>query len=285
MKKIILIFCAVMLLTGCSAGEPYELCPEYFASIVQKAEAAWPDKDSIVSVYSLADYDEGLENGGHEENGTFILYIYADDKYYSFDLKDQLSGAKEWDWNSIGVFRDEEEGKTYACYADFNRWGEEIRSPQLMLIEFSPDDSKDYQCTSYVVEPIDLFCDPGLCYRIGDNIYIRGMDYASAEEVLGVINLKDGQLSYCQDEHVAVETYAQKIIDEAEWETTRSMSSFAAVLEKDDVIVYGANISEDLYANADILVFTAFRNGEPVAYMSVDLSEDELSNALKINIL
>lgn len=293
MKKTVLlisILTILFLLCGCSAEKTEEKYPEYFEPIVQETENMWEEKNSEAnSLYMICSrlngYDYGIENGGHEENGTFICYIQEDDEYYSFDMKEHITESDEWAWESIGVFREEENNRTYIVYVDFNQWGEIDRNPQLILIEFDTDNPENYQGTSYTVEPGGIVSDVGDCYRIGGSIYLGGIVHMSTEVGNIVINLETKELSYRSAEYAALKSYAQKIIDETEWEKPRSMSCFTAMSEKDGVMVYGAKISEGFDAPADILVFAAFKDGEPIAYMSVDLSEDELSEALETELI
>lgn len=286
MKKSVLLLMGLMLfLCGCSNQNTDELCPEYFIPIVKSIESYWTD--NYISSYlincDMPDYDEGLENSGYEENGELICCFEGE--YITFDAKKLLTESDEWQWNVIGFFREENENKVYVCWSDWNRWGEEIRSPQLILSEFDADNTEEYQVIPYNIEPADIFSDSGGCYRIGDNIYIMGMEHTSATDELGVINLETKQLRYCRDEYTVTEKYAEKIIDAIAGEKVYSMNNFRAMLEQDDVTVFGANISDGFDACPVGMIFAAFKDNEPIAYMSVDLTTDGIEDGLKIEVL
>lgn len=284
MKKKILLFTGILalLLCGCSGDKNDANYPPYFEPIVQKLEAAWTGGNtdwSPVTELKEIQCDTGLDNGGSEEDGIFTCYIRADDAYYTFDLSFLLTdaGAEEWQWDSAGVFRNEETGKTYVCYHDFNYMnlaGE--RDPELILVEFETENPADYQASSYAVEPrgsFSWYCD---CYRMGDKLYL------ASDGKLGVIDLNSKAVSDLQEEYAAVEAYAREII-EAHYHSG-GMSLCRAILEQDGITVYAAEIVEANDTPAMGLIFVAFQDAKPIAYMNVDLMAETLQEGLEIKM-
>lgn len=217
-------------------------------------------------------------NGGREENGLFISYIeYEKDtepQFVFFHLDDLLTDAEadEWDWASAGAFCDEEQGKTYLCYYDFNdltNAGE--RDPQLILVEFDTADSENYQATPYAVEPRNIFSWYCEGYRIGDDLYIAG------QEELGAIDLNTKEFRYCSEEKSWAEEYAQKVFGEGSY----YLRAFRGILEQDDVTVYSAEVAEAIDVPAVGMVFVAVRGNQPIAYMSVDLTAEDIALAIE----
>ena len=222
--------------------------------------------------------DSGVTNGGREENGLFISYIeYEKDtepEFVFFRLKELLTDAEadEWDWASAGAFLDEEQGKTYLCYYDFNdltNAGE--RDPQLILVEFDTEDPENYQATPYAVEPRNIFSWYCEGYRIGDDLYIAG------QEELGAIDLNTKEFRYCREEKSWAEEYAQKVYGEGSY----YLRAFRGILEQDDVTVYSAEVAEAIDVPAVGMVFVAVRGNQPIAYMSVDLTAEDITQGVK----
>ena len=151
---------------GCASKKAEQAYPSYFEPVIQELTFGWTTYREGHPTSGLTDAfcDSGLFNGGREENGLFISYIeYEKDtepQFVFFHLDDLLTDAEadEWDWASAGAFCDEEQGKTYLCYYDFNdltNAGE--RDPQLILVEFDTADPENYQATPYAVEPRNIF--------------------------------------------------------------------------------------------------------------------------------
>ena len=198
-------------------------------------------------------------------------------QYVFFHLEDLLTDADadEWDWASAGAFSDEEQGKTYLCYYDFNdltNAGE--RDPQLILVEFDTDAPENYQATPYSVEPRDIFSWYCEGYRIGENLYIAG------QEELGAIDLNTKEFRYCREEKALAEEYAKKVMGEEY--AMYYLRTFRGMLEQDDVTVYSAEIAEANDVPAVGMVFVAVRDHQPIAYMHIDLIAEDIAQGIEI---
>lgn len=279
-KKVILLLTTMLLILG---GCGKQTIPPYFESIVQEMETNWESSGDSLSTYGLTEVfcDKGLSNGGRQEDGIFTCFIQGGDlgdgEYFQFDLSNQLPASEEWEWSSAGAFLDEEQG--YVLFYDFNMLtaaGE--RDPQLMLVEFSIDNPEEYQATPYSVSPRETFSWYCESYRIGNDLYIRGQDD------LAVINLDTKEFRMCSEEYTIAETYAQKVITEnyATEEKPYYMLFFRAISEKDDVVVYAAEISEASDVPGEGIIIVAFKENDPIAYMHVDLRAEDISKALEI---
>lgn len=266
---------------GCASKKAEQAYPSYFEPVIQELTFGWTTYREGHPTSGLTDAfcDSGLFNGGREENGLFISYIeYEKDtepQFVFFHLDDLLTDAEadEWDWASAGAFCDEEQGKTYLCYYDFNdltNAGE--RDPQLILVEFDTADSENYQATSYSVEPRNMFSWYCEGYRIGDDLYIAG------QEELGAIDLNTKEFRYCREEKSWAEEYAQKMYGEGSY----YLRAFRGILEQDDVTVYSAEVAEAIDVPAVGMVFVAVRGNQPIAYMSVDLTAEDITQGVKI---
>lgn len=266
---------------GCASEKAEQVYPSYFEPVIQELTFSWTTYREGHPTSGLTDAfcDSGLFNGGREENGLFISYIeYEKDtepQFVFFHLDDLLTDAEadEWDWASAGAFCDEEQGKTYLCYYDFNdltNAGE--RDPQLILVEFDTADSENYQATPYSVEPRNMFSWYCEGYRIGNDLYIAG------QEELGAIDLNTKEFRYCREEYVWAEEYAQKVIGEE----TYYMRTFRAILQQDDVTVYSAEIAEANDSPAVGMIFVAIRDNQPISYMSIDLTSEDIGHGVEI---
>ncbi|MCH5249936.1 MAG: hypothetical protein J1E98_08380 [Lachnospiraceae bacterium] len=287
--KILISILAILCVTGVAAGllmisytEGKTIYPEYFAPIVQEIEASRDDiRESLF--YSMNKWWEDSIGVGAYEDKVFTCYI--DGEYYPFDLKDELTDSQEWEWMAAGVFYREGENRAYACLSDFNPTpsGMEpvVRNPQLLLIDFSMDDPKDYNVTPYTIEPYGEFVWVDVCYRIGNNIYIKS---ESAYD-LGVINLNTKQFHYCVEEYSAMKEYAEKFIQEKFAGENYSMYSLSGTFEQDGVIVYSATITETSDVAPVGIVFSAYKDGKLLAYMGVDLTTAEVSDGIEVELV
>lgn len=281
-KKVILLLTTMLLILG---GCGKQTIPPYFESIVQEMETNWESSGDSLSTYGLTEVfcDKGLSNGGRQEDGIFTCFIQGGDlgdgEYFQFDLSNQLPASEEWEWSSAGAFLDEEEEQGYVLFYDFNMLtAAGVRDPQLMLVEFSIDNPEEYQATPYSVSPRETFSWHCESYRIGNNLYIRGQDD------LAVINLDTKEFSMCSEEYTIAEAYAQKVIAENYATEGKSyyMLFFRTINEKDDVVVYAAEISEASDVPGEGIIFVAFKENEPIAYMHADLRVEDISKALEI---
>lgn len=279
--RLIVLSTLILSFYGCASGKADQTYPSYFEPVIQELTTGWTDYREGHPTSGLMDAfcDGGMFNGGREENGLFISYIeYEKDtepEFVFFRLKELLTDAEadEWDWASAGAFCDEEQGKTYLCYYDFNdltNAGE--RDPQLILVEFDTADSENYQATPYSVEPRNMFSWYCEGYRIGDDLYIAG------QEELGAIDLNTKEFRYCREEYVWAEEYAQKVIGEE----TYYMRTFRAILQQDDVTVYSAEIAEANDSPAVGMIFVAIRDNQPISYMSIDLTSEDIGHGVEI---
>lgn len=285
-SKFMLFVVTMMLLISCGCGK--EAIPLYFEPIVQELENNWESDRTAVSTYGLTEVfcDRGLSNEGRQENGVFTCFIQGasmeEGEYFQFDLTNQLPASAEWEWSSAGAFLDEEGKQGYVLFYDFNMLtsaGE--RDPQLLLVDFSVYNPEEYQVTPYSVNPRETFSWHCASYRIGNDLYIEGQDD------LAVINLETKEFRMCSEEYAIAEIYAQNVIEEhyAEEEKTYYMFSFRAIEEIDDVVVYAAEISEASDVPGEGIIFIAFKENEPIAYMHMDLRVEEISQALEITLL
>lgn len=289
--RVAIFIMAILCVAGVTAGvllsftaEEKNDYPEYFSSIVQEIEAS---RDAIreLPFYSMSKWWEDSIGVGAYADKVFTCYI--DGEYYPFDLKDELTDSQEWKWIAAGVFHREGENRVYACLNDFNAvpsgMEQIVRNPQLLLIEFSTDEPQNYNVTPYTVEPYGAFVwVDGMCYRIGNNIYIKSK---SAQYDLGVINLDTKQFHYCVDEYSAMEEYAEKFIQEKYAGENYAMYSLSGTFEQDGVIVYSATITEASDVAPVGIVFSAYRDNDLIAYMGVDLTTDEVENGIEVEIV
>lgn len=141
-RSAFLLSILIFALCGCGSEETDQDCPPYFQTILQEFTTDWMDYSiggHPTSSLMEALCDSGVTNGGREEDGIFTCFIKQDNdaegEYASFDLKELLTDAEEWNWQSAGAFCDEDKGKTYICYYDFNDLTEAgERDPQLILV-------------------------------------------------------------------------------------------------------------------------------------------------------
>lgn len=279
-RSAFLLSILIFALCGCGSEETDQDCPPYFQTILQEFTTDWMDYSvggHPTSSLMEALCDSGVTNGGREEDGIFTCFIKQDNdaegEYASFDLKELLTDAEEWNWASAGAFCDEDKGKTYICYYDFNDLTEAgERDPQLILVEFDTEDPENYQATPYAVEPRNIFSWYCEGYRIGDDLYIAG------QEELGAIDLNTKEFRYCSEEKSWAEEYAQKVFGEGSY----YLRAFRGILEQDDVAVYSAEVAEAIDVPAVGMVFVAVRGNQPIAYMSVDLTAEDITQGVKI---
>ena len=289
--RMVIFIMAIVCIAGVAAGlllsftaEGKNDYPEYFSPIVQEIEASRNDIRET-QFYSMSKWWEDSIGAGAYEDKVFTCYI--DGEYYPFDLKDELTDSQEWAWLAAGVFHREAESRMYVCLNDFNAvpsgMEQIVRNPQLILIEFSTDNPKDYQVTSYAVEPYGAFVwVDGMCYRIGNRIYLKS---GSAPYDLGVINLDTKQFHYCVDEYSALKVYAERFIQEKYAGENYSMYSLSGTFEQDDVIVYSATITEASDVAPVGIVFSAYRDNDLIAYMGVDLTTVEVEDGIEVEIV
>ena len=212
-RSAFLLSILIFALCGCGSEETDQDCPPYFQTILQEFTTDWMDYSvggHPTSSLMEALCDSGVTNGGREEDGTFTCFIKQDNdaegEYASFDLKELLTDAEEWNWASAGAFCDEDKGKTYICYYDFNDLTEAgERDPQLILVEFDTDQPTNYRATPYSVEPRDSFSWYCEGYRIGDDLYIAG------QEELGAIDQNTKEFRYCSEEKSWAEDITQGV--------------------------------------------------------------------------
>ena len=212
-RSAFLLSILIFALCGCGSEETDQDCPPYFQTILQEFTTDWMDYrvgGHPTSSLMEALCDSGVTNGGREEDGIFTCFIKQDNdaegEYASFDLKELLTDAEEWNWASAGAFCDEDKGKTYICYYDFNDLTEAgERDPQLILVEFDTDQPTNYRATPYSVEPRDSFSWYCEGYRIGDDLYIVG------QEELGAIDLNTKEFRYCREKKFWAEDITQGV--------------------------------------------------------------------------
>lgn len=279
MKKKVpfIIIILALLICGCSMGKT-EHYPEYFAPIVQELETSWEDITSPYIMPFIMDkwWDEGALWKGKYEEKAYTVTI--DEKVFTFDLKDELTSAEEWNWFEVGAISDKVEDKTYICLSDFTIMYEEGKEqyPQFLLIEFPTQNPEDYQVLPYAVEPYDMFGWEAYCYTLGEsnNIYFRSRDGLAA------IDLGTKQLHYFWDESSHAKEYAEKIFGEP-----YHNYFFAATFELDGVTVFSAEVSEANDIPAIGAVFVAYRDHKPIANMWVDFRAESMKDGIKIEVL
>ncbi len=273
-KKIVtLIITMIILMCGCSADK-YKSYPAYFVPIVQELEAQWETLSPMYNAFVMNKWwSEGEERKGICEDKIYTVSI--GENSYTFDLKDYLTDSEEWSWYAEGVFQTKE--RTYIYLSDFNLPMSDtediLRSPQIMLLDFDPKNWEDYQVTPFSVEPYWAFSWVGACYYMGDNIYII------SQEELGAINLNSKQFYHCREEHSVAEKYAKEQFQEE----TYYMYFFNVTLEQDGVIVYSAEVSEADDVPPIGAIFVAFKDREPIAYMSVDFRADNFIDSIELD--
>lgn len=138
-------------------------------------------------------------------------------------------------------------------------------------MEFDTADPENYQASPYAVEPRNIFSWYCEGYRIGDDLYIAG------QEELGAIDLNTKEFRYCREEKSWAEEYAQKVFGEGSY----YLRAFRGILEQDDVTVYSAEVAEAIDVPAVGMVFVAVRGNQPIAYMSVDLTAEDITQGVK----
>ena len=253
--------------------------PEYFIPIIREIKA---DDSGITGLYSVMDkwWDKNLYDWFYADRYTRADGEYADKKYaceinekqYSFDLQDKLTGTGKWNWWTAGIFFDEEKDMAYICLNNaYSYYEDMVQTPHLILIEFPTEKPEEYQVWSYEVEPPNLFCgEVRKCYRLGDNIFIAG------ESELVSIDLHTRQLRYYSEERLALENFVnEKYGDEG----LRAVF-FRAIYEQGGVTVYSVHVAEAFDTDPVAVVYAAVRDEKAISYMSIDLgaefSEDNI---------
>lgn len=276
-KTMLILSSLILILSGCSVKETVQTSPSYFEPILQNMEAQWAQADGgtwgLAGKVSETFRGVALNNGGREENGVFTCYIEydpdAEGEYFTFDGKEQFTGTEEWNWSSIGVFHEEGEDKTYICWEDFNMGN--ARNPHFLLIEFTTDKPEEYQLIPCAVGADENWWESG-SYRIGNKIYMAD------DNELAVVNLETKEFRSCREEYAVMKEYAKEKVGEKDL----GMCQFGVILEQDDVTVYSAWISEGNDVPPVGMIFAAFQDNLPIAYMSVDFMVDELAEGLEI---
>lgn len=243
-------------------------CPIYFAPIVQELESAGDEAAFVMNRW----WDKGLDWSEEYADKTYTCTI--EENTHVFSLEEELSGAEQWYWQGAGVFCTE--GKTSICLRDFNIMYDEntVQAPQLLLLEFSDENPAEYEVTPYEVDPADLFGWDVECYRIGDNIYLAG------ETALAAVNLQTKQFSYCREEYAQAREYVMQKNNGEPYE----IFLFRAVLEKDGVVVYSAKLAQDIDMPPTGMIYIACRDGKAIAYMTVELTEDNGAGSIEIQV-
>lgn len=60
------------------------------------------------------------------------------------------------------------------------------------------------------------------------------------------------------------------------------MRTFRAILQQDDVTVYSAEIAEANDSPAVGMIFVAIRDNQPISYMSIDLTSEDIGHGVEI---
>lgn len=267
-RNCVLGIILMLLLCGCSFKQSKEKYPEYFAPIVQELETNWetmPHRTFVMDTW----WTKGVQTGIYKEK---MYTSYIDKEIHTYDLSDILTDAEHWEWQTAGAFQTEE--RTYTALVDFNFPGTEdygVRTPQIILLDYATDNPEDYVVTPYTVEPTYAFFWLDQCYRLNNHIYI-----ASGDD-LGVIDVKNRQFYDCKEECSVVKDYAEKEFGEA-----YTGCLVRATLEQDGIVVYSAEVAETFDAPSIGAVFVAYKDGEPIDYMSVDFRGAEKGEDIKI---
>lgn len=267
MKRMVMLvaFLAVSL-CGCSVKGGNDGCPAYFAPIVQELESAGDEAVPVIDRW----WDKGLDWSEEYADKTYVCTIEGNK--YVFSLEKELSGAEQWYWQAAGVFRTED--KISICLHDFNIMYDEntVQTPQLLLLEFPSGNPEEYEVVPYEVDPANLFGWDVACYRISDNIYLAG------ETELAAINLRTKQFYYCRNEYSQTQEYVVKKYGGEPY----GIFLFRAVLEKDGVVVYSAKIAQAIDMAPVGVIYTTRKDGKAIAYMTVDLTDDEMTSNIEI---
>ena len=271
MKKILVAVLCILIFCGCSVGEQQNAYLSYFEPIVRELEVSWDELTSASYAVVIDNWrEQGTQTGIYQDK---IYISYLDGESYTFHLEEELAEAEDWGWQTAGAFYREGEERAYICLTDTNIYAaEDVRGVQILLLDYAVYKPSDYQVTLYPAAFPLQFTWVDDCYRLGDCIYI------AAEDVLGEIRLAAREFRYCEEEYTALERYGRQEFPEESYH----MYFFGAALKKDKVTVYSAEISE-AYDVAPIgLVFAAFEDDKPVAYMSVDLRNMDVKQAIEV---
>ncbi|MBQ7943491.1 MAG: hypothetical protein IJ326_05445 [Lachnospiraceae bacterium] len=245
--------------------------PKYFLSIIEELETSRDVYMQTITSPIYTYWDEGVTGGGKYEDAKFSCYI--DGETYSFDGNDLLSDTEKWDWNVIGIYPDEIANKTYVVFHHFDVESETIENPALILLEFTTNNPSEY--TLYPYETSDLLYWIHTCYRIENSIYI------ATENALVSIDLDTKELRFCEEEKNCV----NDLVKEFYAQTSYEMYQFQATLQQDDTVVYSAFVSDAFDDTPVGLVAVAYEKGKPIAYMMVDLIEEDTRSNLKIKCI
>lgn len=245
--------------------------PKYFLPIIEELESSRDVYMQTIAPPIYTYWDEGVTGGGKYEDAKFSCYI--DGETYSFDGNDLLSDTEKWDWDVIGIYPDEITNKTYVIFHHFDVESETIENPALILLEFTTNNPSEY--VMYPYETSDLLYWVHTCYRIENHIYI------ATENDLVSIDLDTKELRFCEEE----KNYTNDLVKQYYAETPYEMYQFRATLQQDDTIVYSAFVSDAFDDTPVGLVAVAYEKGEPIAYMIVDLTEEDIRSNLKIKCI
>lgn len=272
-KLLMLLGILTVMLCGCAADNADY--PEYFAPIVEELKTS---AESAVPVMKTQ----------WVESTDYYLDKYADKVYtcsidnikYSFDLSDVLENAKKWYWGTAGVFTNEENNLTYILLHDYNCFSYEDdpvpSAPQLLLIEFSTEESEEYQVYPYTVEPVTAFGWDVICYQLGETIYIAG------EKELAAINLDTKEYHYCDEEYANAEKYVQDKFGQEPYH----IYYFRAIQDQDGVIIYSADVDESFDELSPIgMIYAAYKDNKLIASMYVGLTSDGQADNIEVDMV
>lgn len=270
MKRcFIMFFIPFLILCGCFSKNNNASYPEFFSPIIEELENSRDVYLQTIAPPISTWWDTGISGSGKYADTEFICHINGES--YSFACNDFPPNADNCSWEVIGIFPDEATSKTFVIFHHFSIASTACEHPTLILLEFFNDDPNKYTITPY--ESSARFNWFHICYRIENNIYI-----AAADNNFGSINLNTHTLSYCEEEYyftndLVLQYYAQ---------LPYHMCQFRATLQQDDIIVYSAFISEAYDVIPIGLISVAYENAQPIAYMFIDLTTENLRNKLEI---
>ena len=275
MKKryFILLSILILFLYGCTDEKANEYYPEYFIPIVKEIEEHWKDYAHYGGNLIVIDrwWSRGVQTGIYKEK-EYTSYIYGET--HTFNLENELAESENWDWQTAGAFQTKE--RTYIALVDFNLMYDDndVPNPQIILLDFATDNPEDYLVTPYTVEPPRAFCWLECSYILGNNLYI------ASKENLAAINLQTREFYHCKEENSIVMNYAKEKFGDDYW-----AFFLRTVFEQDEVLVYSAEVSEADDMPPIGVVFVAYKNMNPIAYMSVDFRSDEMREGIEVKVV
>ncbi len=243
----------------------------YFDDILFSYENNWEtmsQKPVYDDDWHLSDANKNLK--GSYENQTLTLSI--ENEVYSIDLSNELEASKTYEWEIMGIYHSYNKyDDIYIFLNDFdvNADGSSTREPGLLMVTFSPNNPDNYQITSYQgsFEWYDN------CYMIGDNFYIQD------ENGLRTINVITKDLYECKEEYALLKDYAANSFHES-----NLCYLFNASQEIYDVTIYSAMVSEAEDIPPVGMVFMAYKDGKPFAFLRVDFSADNALNGIRVEM-